>query len=60
MYNSLAALPQAPYNILQYLALNIENIWKMIKYNSYDALLKPNLALKEKLEYVWKDGKQED
>ena len=60
MYNSLMALPQAPYNILQYLALNNENIWKMIKYNSYDAFSKSNLTLKEKLEYVWKDGKQED
>lgn len=60
MYNSLAALPQAPYKILEYLALNNENIWKMIKYNDYNALSKPNLTMKEKLDYVWKDGKQED
>ena len=60
MYNSLAALPQAPYKILEYLALNNENIWKMIKYNDYNALSKPNLTIKEKLEYVWKNGKQED
>lgn len=60
MYNSLAALPKAPYNILTHLALNNENIWKMIKYNSYDALSKPNLTLEEKMKYVWKSGKQED
>lgn len=60
MYNSLASLPEAPYNILTYLALNNENIWKMIKYNSYDALTKPNLTFEEKLNYIWKDGKQED
>jgi len=60
MYNSLANLPEAPYKILTYLATNNENIWKMIKYNSYDALTKPNLTLKEKLDFVWKDGKQED
>lgn len=60
MYNSLAALPLAPYKILEYLALNNENIWKMIKYNSYDALSKPNLTFNEKLSYIWKDGKQED
>lgn len=60
MYNSLAALPQAPYKILEYLALNNENIWKMIKYNDYNALSKPNLTFREKLEYVWKNGKQEN
>ena len=60
MYNILASLPQAPYNILTYLALNNENIWKMIKYNSYDALSYPNLTFEEKLKYVWKNGKQED
>jgi hypothetical protein len=38
MYNSLSALPFAPYSILKFLALNNENIWKMIKYNSHDAL----------------------
>ena len=43
MFNSLSQLPKAPYSILTFLALNNENIWKMIKYNSYDALSKPNL-----------------
>lgn len=59
MYNSLSALPQAPYNILTYLVLNNENIWKMLKYNSYDALSKPNLTKKEKMEFLWKTGPQE-
>lgn len=60
MFNSLSALPTAPYNILKYLAINNENIWKMIKYNSYDALSKPNLTMSEKLSYIWKTGAQED
>lgn len=60
MYNSLSALPFAPYSILKFLALNNENIWKMIKYNSYDALSKPNLTIEEKLSYVWKSGAQEE
>lgn len=60
MYNSLSALPKASYNILEYLALNNENIWKMLKYNSYDALSKPNLTMSEKLSFLWKNGKQED
>lgn len=60
MYNSLSALPKSLYNILTYLVLNNENIWKMIKYNSYDALSKPNLTASEKLNYLWKTGPQED
>lgn len=60
MYNSLSALPNAPYNILEYLVLHNENIWKMLKYNSYDALSKPNLTNKEKMELLWRTGKQED
>lgn len=60
MFNSLSQLPEASYSILKYLALNNENIWKMIKYNSYDALSYPNLTVAEKLNYVWKSGAQED
>lgn len=60
MYNSLAALPSASYNIITYLAQNNENIWKMLKYNSYDALSQPNLSMKEKLDLLWKTGPQED
>ena len=60
MYNSLSALPKASYNILQYLALNNETIWKMLKYNSYDALHKPNLTMGEKMDLIWKTGPQEN
>ena len=60
MFNSLSSLPTATYNILKYLANNNENIWKMIKYNTYDALSKPNLTMSEKLSYIWKNGAQED
>lgn len=60
MYNSLSALPNAPYNILTYLAQNNENIWKMLKYNSYDALSQSELSMSEKLDLVWKNGPQED
>lgn len=60
MYNSLSALPKALYKILTYLVNNNENIWKMLKYNSYDALSQPNLTKKEKMSFLWKYGKQED
>lgn len=62
MYNSLGALPQIPYKILEYLATSpyAEDIWKMIKYNDYYALYNENLTLEEKLSYVWKDGRQDN
>ena len=62
MYNSMSALPKALYNILEYLvtAEAAEDIWKMLKYNDYYALSNPNLMMAEKLDLLWRDGKQED
>lgn len=62
MYNSLSQLPTIPYNILTYLILseNAEDLWKMLAYNGYDALTKPNLTTSEKLNLLWRTGKQED
>lgn len=60
MYNSLSSLPFIPYNIISYLATQDEIIWKMLKYNDYDALSKPNLTLDEKMNLVWKAGPQAD
>lgn len=61
MYNSLSALPTIGYNILVYLARQeeAEDLWKMLKYNSYDALSKPNLTFDEKLALIWRTGPQE-
>ena len=62
MYNTMSALPGALYKILEYLVTSesAEDIWKMLKYNDYYALSKPNLTTSEKLNLVWKEGKQED
>ena len=60
MYNSMSRLPQIPYKILEYLALNDEILWKMLAYNSYDALSKPDLTFSEKMDLIWKTGTQED
>lgn len=60
MYNSLSRLPSIPYAIVKYLALNDEIIWKLMKYNDYDALSKPDLSFSEKLDLIWKTGPQED
>lgn len=61
MYNSLSALPSIGYNIATYLATSpdAENLWKMLKYNDYDALNKDNLTIDEKLDFLWKAGPQE-
>lgn len=58
----MSALPNALYNILEYLVVSesAENIWKMLKYNDYYALSKPNLTMNEKLDLLWREGPQED
>lgn len=60
MYNSMSRLPQIPYNILTYLALNDEILWKLLAYNDYDALSKPDLTFPEKMDLIWKTGPQEE
>lgn len=62
MYNSLSNLPNIPYNILSYLVTSTraENLWKLLAYNSYDALSKDDLTAAQKLDLLWRTGKQED
>ena len=60
MYNSLSALPTIPYKILSYLAMNDEIIWKLLAYNDYDALSKPNLSYSEKMTLVWKKNEPQE
>ena len=59
MFNSMSALPTIPYKILEYLALNEQDLWKLLAYNDYDALSKPDLTFEEKMNLVWKEGPQE-
>lgn len=56
MYNSYYALPTIPYNILKHLALSDEIIWKLLKYNDYDALDRPNLTFSEKWNWYGRVG----
>lgn len=62
MYNSMSKLPFLPYNIMTYLATSpqAENLWKMMAYNSYDALSKPDLTMSQKLDLLWRSGTQEE
>ena len=59
MYNSMSRLPSIPYNILTYLAQEEQILWKLLAYNSYDALSQPDLTFSQKMDLVWKEGPQE-
>lgn len=59
MYNSMSMLPNISYNILTYLAKEEQILWKLLAYNSYDALSKPDLTFSEKMDLIWKEGPQE-
>lgn len=61
--NKFSSMPFIPYNIVEYLALDVEaeNLWKLLKYSTYDCLSKPNLTLDEKLGMLCKnEDRQED
>lgn len=64
MYNSMSTLPSALYNIIVFLAQSkreeAEELWKIIKYNDYDALSHENLTFDEKMKLIWRTGKQDD
>ena len=54
MRNKFTTMPFIPYNIIEWLALDsgAENVWKILKYPTYDCLSKPNLTLDEKMELL--------
>lgn len=59
--NMFTSMPQIPYQILVYLIENNENLFKLLKYNSEDALSKDNLTKSEKLNLLYKEqGKEVD
>lgn len=51
MFNQLTPMPFIPYKIISHLAKDVkaEGLWKLLKYNTEDALSKPNLTLAEKM-----------
>jgi len=57
MYNTLEQLPYLAYRITNYLFAN-EVIWKILKYDDYDCLDKPNLTEDEKASLIWTKGDQ--
>lgn len=60
LYNQFDSLPTIPYNIMLYL-FDKEDVWKLLKYDDYDCLAKPNLTEDEKISMIWRgEEKQED
>lgn len=51
MFNQLTPMPFIPYKIISHLAKDVkaEGLWKLLKYNTEDALSKPDLTLAEKM-----------
>lgn len=56
-FNSFVEQPRIPYRIIEVLvesnSTSANNVWKLLKYPTYDALSKPNLSIEEKLEILW-------
>lgn len=52
-YNQYKLLPMMQYNIAEYLMLNNENIWKLLKYPENSALTKSDLTLPEKSKLIY-------
>lgn len=52
-YNNYRPIRYIPDAIINHLMANNEIIWKLFKYNTPDALLKPNLSIKEKQDLIY-------
>lgn len=60
-YNNFLHMPQVPYKIIERLATNnsssAENLWKLLKYATVDALAEDNLTFQEKMDMLWTPDK---
>lgn len=52
-YNKYSTIRNAGYLILQHLMLENEDLWKILKYDTANALSLPNLTMKEKRELIY-------
>lgn len=53
IYNKYDGLQNLTLYLIQYLMLNNEDIWKLLKYDTQDALEKPNLKREEKAALIY-------
>ena len=60
-YNNFLKMPQVPYMIFERLVLSTsqsaENLFKIIKHPTVDALSEPNLTFDEKMRLLWTPSK---
>ncbi len=63
-YNDFSQVSYIPYQIIDFLmkdnSQEAENIWKLLKYATVDALEKENLTFKEKKSMVWQGDSMEN
>lgn len=65
-FNDFSNVPFIPYKIIEHLLKDkrpqVQDIWKLLKYQTPDALKKPDLTTKEKVDMVWNgiDSHQEN
>lgn len=61
IFNKFDSMPKIPYKIIEHLMSSTnessENIWKLLYYNTSDALSQPNLTFDQKKSIIWK-GKE--
>jgi len=59
-FNKFSSMPYIPYKVIAFLISNenAENIFKILKYPTYDCLKEQNLTMKEKKEMIWKGQDQ--
>lgn len=57
--NTYDGISDIGYKIIEYLMQNNENMWKMLKYNTPDALHKPNLTMREKADLIFNGTNEE-
>lgn len=55
-FNNFDLMPEIPYNIFAYLIAHNENLFKLLYYNTRDALSQPNLDYNAKLDMIYIDS----
>lgn len=59
-FNVYTEMPSIPFKIIRYLVENNDDIFKLLKYDTMDALTKDPLSIDEKLDLLYTDQDSED
>lgn len=55
-FNNYSEMPEIPYKILLTLTEKNDNIFKLLKYDGFDALKKDNLTIPKKMQLLYRDN----